>query len=61
MLLQHCKLLDPGQPRRQALAQNGIQLCRRHRKVRFTWKMLPQICRIQAELWKNIPAGFVRK
>ncbi len=41
--------------------KNGIQLCRRHRKVRFTWKMLPQICRIQAELWKNIPAGFVRK
>ncbi len=41
--------------------KNGIQLCKRQKKVPFSQKMFPRICRIQLELWKNIPLGFLRK
>ncbi|HIV33703.1 MAG TPA: glycosyltransferase family 2 protein [Candidatus Blautia intestinigallinarum] len=41
--------------------KNGFQLCKKEKKVEFTRKMCPRIWKIQVELWKNIPSGFLRK
>lgn len=41
--------------------KNGVQLCAKEKKVRFSVEKIPRYARIQLDLWKNIPLGFLRK
>ena len=41
--------------------KNGLWLCKRRKKVPFTVRRLPRYGKIQVELWRNIPAGFLRR
>ena len=34
--------------------KEGFTLCKKERKVRFSWKNLPNYCKIQLELWLNM-------
>ncbi len=34
--------------------KNGLSLCKKEKKVPFSWKHLGNYCKIQWELWKNI-------
>lgn len=41
--------------------REGIRLCKKHKKVRFSWKNLPNYGTIQLELWLNMVRRLKRK